>query len=260
MPGKTKIEWASDTWGPVTGCTKVSPGCANCYAETMAERWRGIKGHAYEYGFDLTLRPERLDQPLRWKKPRTIFVNSMSDLFHKDIPDEFLQAIWATMLSADWHRYLILTKRAHRMAHKVEQLGLELPPHIWLGTSVENQAMADSRIPALLSIGSAVPWISAEPLLAPVDVAPYILEIPGPGLAWVVSGGESGNGSRPMDMDWVRFLRDQCVAANVPYFFKQVGGRTSKSGGRTLDGRTWDEMPESPEPVEPAEVKQLALI
>ena len=248
MADKSAIEWTDASWNPVTGCTKVSPGCDNCYAERLSERFRGVEGHAYEAGFDLTLRPDRLDQPLRWKKPRQIFVNSMSDLFHRDIPDEYLQRIWAVMVEADHHIYQILTKRAHRMAHKIKELSLPLPYHIWLGVSVEDQSMADSRIPALLGIGSLVPWVSAEPLLAPIDLRGYmrraVLELGDHGLKWVVVGGESGPKARPMQAGWARTIRDQCLDANVPYFFKQWGGVTSKSGGRLLDGREWDQMPE----------------
>lgn len=239
MADKSAIEWTDASWNPVTGCTKVSPGCTNCYAETLSERFRGVEGHAYESGFDLTLRPERLDQPLRWKKPRRIFVNSMSDLFHRDIPDEYLKQIWAVMVEADHHVYQILSKRAHRMAYKIKELGLSLPYHIWLGVSVENQEMADSRIPALLEIGVPVRFLSVEPLLDSVDLKAHL-----GGLRWVVVGGESGPKARPMKAEWARTVRDQCLDANVAYFFKQVGGRTSKSGGRLLDGREWNQMPE----------------
>ena len=231
----TKIEWTETTWNPVTGCTQVSPGCDHCYALTIAESRRGSA--AFPVGFDVQLRPHKLADPLKWKTPARIFVNSMSDLFHRDIPDDYIARIWDTMMKADWHVYQILTKRAHRMAHKIQTLGLPTPPHIWLGVSTENQVMADSRIPALLSIGSARPWISAEPLLGPVDVTAYLND-----LCWVVDGGESGDGRRPADYDWFRSLRDQCQEAGTPYFHKQGNHRFSGKD-RDLDGRTWDEYP-----------------
>jgi len=231
----TKIEWTESTWNPVTGCTQVSPGCDHCYAFTIAEKYRGSA--AFPVGFDVQLRPHKLRDPVKWIKPARIFVNSMSDLFHRDIPDDYLMQIWQTMLDADWHVYQILTKRAHRMAHKIKILDLPTPSHIWLGVSTENQTMADSRIPALLSIESEVPWISAEPLLGPLNVAEYL-----PHLKWVVDGGESGKSRRAGEYDWFRELRDQCQEAGTPYFHKQ--GFAYQSGrDRNLDGRTWDEYP-----------------
>lgn len=260
----SKIEWTEASWNPVTGCTKVSPGCDHCYAETFAERWRGTKGHPYEHGFDLTLRPERLDQPLRWKRPRRIFVNSMSDLFHDDIPDEFIAKVFGVMAAAPQHVFQLLTKRHGRMrsllgseafreqvfiSNNYDQgdvLGDGWPlPNVWLGVSVENQQWADIRIPALLETPAAVRWLSCEPLLDRLDLKAHWLlpTFPGPRINWVVVGGESGLASRPMQVDWARSLRDQCHAANVPFFFKQWGGRTPKANGRELDGRTWDEYP-----------------
>ena len=245
--GKTKIRWSEMTWNPVTGCTKVSPGCDNCYAERLAEQRRGTR--AFPVGFDLQLRPHKVRDPIKWKEPQRVFVNSMSDLFHKDIPDQYLKDIWDTMLEADHHVYQILTKRAHRMGHKIKELSLALEPHIWLGTSVENQKLADSRIPALLEIGSAVPWISAEPLLGPVDLTQYL----GPaGLKWVVVGGESGPGRRPMDYDWARAIRDDCQLADVPLFYKQ-GNAYRSDGDKELDGVRHDHYPThwfQPEPVQ----------
>ena len=240
MAETTRIRWSQSTWNPVTGCTKVSPGCDHCYAERIAEQKRGTV--AFPNGFDIQLRPHKIRDPIKWRDPRRIFVNSMSDLFHRDIPDDYLRDIWDTMLEADQHVYQILTKRSHRMAHKVRELGLEVPPHIWLGVSAENQAMADSRIPPLLDTGLAFPWVSAEPLIDAVDLSQY-LGGPGPSLAWVVGGGESGAGRRPMDYDWARMLRDQCAAAGVPYFHKQ-GNHFRSDHDKVLDGKTHDEYPE----------------
>lgn len=235
MPTETRIRWAGSTWNPVSGCTKVSPGCNHCYAYTLAERMRGSL--AFPNGFDLTLKPHKIMEPCHWKKPRRIFVNSMSDLFHKDIPDDFLCAIWATMLQADWHTYQVLTKRPHRMAHKIKTLSLPLPPHIWLGTSVENQTFADNRLPALLSVPTHVRFVSAEPLLAPVTLRPWLS-----GLHWIICGGESGPGYRPMDHAWARALRDECVEAGVAFFFKQSAAPRTEMG-ITLDGVKWEEYP-----------------
>jgi protein gp37 len=323
MTDNSKIEWTQATWNPVTGCTKVSPGCDHCYAETFAERWRGTPGHHFENGFDLTLRPERVGQPLRWTRPRRIFVNSMSDLFHADVPDEFIAEVFAVMAAAHWHTFQLLTKRHGRMrsllgdpafrelvqgeSAELAKEGVDVRtnnpwetwplPNLWLGVSVEDQKRADLRVPALLATPAAVRWISAEPLLGPVDLRQvwnYCPEHDRPaqsdgwgfcvncqhmrGLDWVVVGGESGPGARPMNPEWVRDLRDQCTAVGVAYFFKQWGAwtptgkvglggtlpgeirigapvdehgfrvemrRTSKkAAGRELDGRTWDEYPE----------------
>lgn len=241
MSNQSTIEWTDATWNPVTGCTQVSPGCDHCYALAFAERFRGVPGHPYEQGFDLRLWPERLDLPLRWKKPRRIFVNSMSDLFHTDVPDEFVRRVFDTMVRADRHTYQVLTKRPQRLA----RLGLSLPwpPHIWIGVSVESNAYA-WRADYLRRVPAAVRFVSAEPLLGPVD------QLDLEGLHWVITGGESGFGHRWCDPDWVRSVRDRCVAAGVAYFHKQWGGRTSKAGGRILDGRTWDELPAQSKPQE----------
>jgi protein gp37 len=234
MAAGSAIEWTDATWNPVTGCTQVSPGCDHCYALTFAERFRGVPGHPYEQGFDLRLWPQRLDLPLLWKKPRRIFVNSMSDLFHKDVPDAFVRSIFDTMLQADWHTYQILTKRPQRLA----RLGQSLPwpSHIWIGVSVETNDYA-WRADYLRQVPAAVRFISAEPLLGPVD------QLSLDGLHWVITGGESGAGHRQCDPAWVRDVRDRCVGEGVAYFRKQWGGRTPKAGGRILDGRTWDEQP-----------------
>jgi protein gp37 len=241
MSNQSTIEWTDATWNPVTGCTQVSPGCDHCYALTFAERFRGVPGHPYEQGFDLRLWPERLELPLRWKKPRRIFVNSMSDLFHADVPEEFVRRVFDTMVRANQHTYQILTKRPQRLA----RLGQSLPwaPHIWIGVSVESNDYA-WRADYLRQVPAAVRFISAEPLLGPVD------ELNLDGLHWVITGGESGIGHRRCDPDWVRAVRDRCAAVGVAYFHKQWGGRTPKAGGRTLDGRTWDELPAQSKPQE----------
>ena len=235
MSKNSGIAWTTHTWNPVTGCTQVSPGCDNCYALAIAERFRG--GKAWPRGFDLTLRPHRLDEPLHWRKPAYVFVNSMSDLFHKDIPDDYLRQVWDVMMRADQHTYQVLTKRAHRMVHKIRTLSLPVPAHIWLGVSAEDQRMADSRISCLLDVPASVHWVSAEPLLGPVDLGEYL-----EGLDWVVVGGESGPGRRPMDYAWARSLRDQCRDAGVAFFYKQ-GNALRPGQDDELDGRIHQEMP-----------------
>jgi protein gp37 len=238
MAGTTAIEWTDATWNPVTGCTQVSPGCDHCYAMTFAERWRGIPGHHYEQGFDLRLWESRLTLPLRWKSPRRIFVNSMSDLFHADIPEAFIRDVFATMQKADWHIYQILTKRPQRLARMAGTL--PWPEHIWAGVSVESNEYA-WRADFLRHVPAAVRFISAEPLLGPVD------QLNLDGIHWVITGGESGAGFRPCSPTWVRGARDRCIESGVAYFHKQWGGRTPKAGGRLLDGRTWDEFPNAEE-------------
>jgi len=312
---KTGIEWTDATWNPVTGCTEVSPGCDRCYAKTFAERFRGTPGHYFEHGFDVQLRPHKLDQPLRWRRPRRVFVNSMSDLFHDQVPDDYIVDVFAVMAAnycwdRPTHTFQVLTKRHARMRSLLssEEFRREVAltaagmtddghadnvhdaiyfhywplPNVWLGVSTENQQWADIRIPALLDTPAAVRWISAEPLLGPIDFR----RVPGfnrIGLDlsnwWVIVGGESGPGARPMHPDWARSLRDQCVSAGVPFLFKQWGewapgdhrnpqldGQVSigyrpgcsdpyplgwvrrvgkKAAGRELDGRTWDQYPEA---------------
>lgn len=218
----------------MTGCTQVSAGCDHCYAKTFAERFRGVPGHAYEQGFDLKLWPERLGLPLTWRRPRRIFVNSMSDLFHTDVPDEFIRRVFDTMVLADHHIYQVLTKRPQRLARMAPTLSW--PDHIWAGVSVESNEVA-WRADFLRKVPAAVRFISAEPLIGPID------RLNLDGIHWVITGGESGYGHRPCQVEWVRAARDHCLAENVAYFHKQWGGRTSKIGGRELDGRTWDEMP-----------------
>lgn len=267
MADKTKIEWSDASWNFVTGCEVVTPGCDNCYAKTFAERWRGTPGHYFEQGFDVVLRPDKMNLPLRWKRPRKIFVNSMSDLFHKDVPDEYIARAFAVMALTPQHTFQALTKRHGRMRswlnndrmrlkvyNEAHALAHDLPgfpdasvpwplPNLWLGVSVEDQNRAEMRIPALLDTPAAVRWLSCEPLLGPVDIFRNTNLDRHPGLDWVVVGGESGPRCRPMDVRWARFLRDECTGAGIPFFFKQWGGRTPKANGRELDGRTWDEYP-----------------
>lgn len=234
MADNSRIEWTEATWNPVTGCHKVSPGCAHCYAETFAERWRGIEGHPYEQGFDLRLWPERLEVPLRWRRPRVIFVNSMSDLFHEQIPEDFIGDVFDVMRRADWHIFQILTKRHERLEELAPRL--EWPTNVWMGVSIENRRFVH-RADALRTVPSAVRFISAEPLLGPLEGLDLA------GIDWLISGGESGPRHRPVHAEWLRELRDRCQAEGVAYFFKQWGGRTSKVGGRELDGRLWNELP-----------------
>jgi protein gp37 len=238
MSDRSAIEWTQATWNPVTGCDKVSPGCAHCYAEMFAERWRGIPGHPYAQGFDLRLWPERLDVPLRWKRPRMIFVNSMSDLFHERIPDEFVAEIFETMVSAEQHTFQILTKRHERLLQLAPSL--PWPPNVWMGVTIENRRFVH-RADYLREIPAAVRFISAEPLLGPLERLD-LSEID-----WLIAGGESGPRHRPVREEWITELRDRCGAEGVAFFFKQWGGVRSKSGGRLLEGRTWDEMPRTRE-------------
>jgi protein gp37 len=239
MVAKTRIEWTDATWNPVTGCTKISAGCDRCYASRFAERFRGVPGHAYETGFDLTLRPDRIEQPLRWRTPKMIFVNSMSDLFHRDIPSDFRSRIFDVMEHADWHIYQVLTKRSSILRDWVNERYLArggTPEHIWLGVSVENR-QAVSRVRHLQHTMAKIRFLSMEPLID--DPGTFDLT----GIHWVIAGGESGPKARPMNIQWVRALRDRCVASGVPFFFKQWGGLRPKSGGRELDGREWNEYP-----------------
>lgn len=235
---KTTIEWTDATWNPVTGCTKISAGCDHCYAERFAERWRGVPGHPYENGFDLTLRPERLEQPLAWNKSRMIFVNSMSDLFHKNVPHEFIDKVFETMEAADWHIFQVLTKRSSLMRNYVNKRykNALAPKHIWLGASVEDGSKK-SRIKHMQNMNASVRFLSIEPLIGaigPVDLS---------GIHWIIVGGESGPGYRPMEVNWAKEVRDQCKKQKVPFFFKQWGGVRPKSGGRELDGKEWNGYP-----------------
>lgn len=234
MAQQSSIEWTQATWNPVTGCTKVSPGCKFCYAERMAHRLQAMGQERYRNGFQVTLQDDLVELPLRWKTPRVIFVNSMSDLFHRDIPLEFIQRCFATMRKAAQHTFQILTKRPERVAEICDKL--PWPENVWMGTSVENEDYV-SRITALAEVPAKVRFLSVEPLLGPISNLPLA------GIHWVIVGGESGPGARPMNIEWLREIRDQCVDVKVPFFFKQWGGVNKKRTGRILDGKTWNDMP-----------------
>ena len=246
MSDNSKIEWTDATWNPVTGCTKISPGCKNCYALTFAERFRGVPGHPYQQGFDLRIWVDRISLPLAWKAPRRIFVNSMSDLFHERVPDSFVDAVFETMRAASWHQFQVLTKRPERMKRYLDarpdhsRRMRTKSPHIWLGASVETQQYA-GRAAVVASLPSAVRFLSCEPLLGPLDLSTVL----GPRrVNWIIVGGESGHRARPMKFEWVLGIRDQCQRARVPFFFKQWGGTNKKRTGRVLEDRTWDELPQ----------------
>lgn len=239
MSEHSAIEWTEATWNPTTGCHKVSSGCLNCYAERFAERWRGVPGHPYEQGFDIKIWPERLVMPLSWKKPRLIFVNSMSDLFNDEIPEEFVHDVFSVMRKADWHQFQLLTKRPKRMLEIAGRIK-NWPPNVWAGVSVESQAWT-WRIELLKKVPARVRFLSCEPLLGPLKLSLDHLH-------WIIVGGESGVGARPMNIDWVRDIRDQSFEAKVPFFFKQWGGVHKKKYGRELDGRTWDDLPKPTKP------------
>jgi protein gp37 len=234
MSTTTGIEWTDATWNPVTGCSKVSPGCKHCYAERLALRLQAMGNARYARAFALTLHRDLVELPLRWRRPRRIFVNSMSDLFHEEIPAAFIRRVFETMQRAHWHQFQILTKRSARL--RTLAPGLTWAPNVWQGVSVENADYV-SRVTDLQAVPAAVRFLSVEPLLGPIPALP--LE----GISWVIVGGESGPKRRPVDPAWVRDIRDQCVEAGVAFFFKQWGGRTPKARGRELDGRTWDQMP-----------------
>jgi len=231
---QSAIEWTDATWNPVTGCTKISPGCKNCYAERLAARLQAMGNPRYRNGFDLTLHPDQLTLPLRWRKPRRIFLNSMSDLFHEDVPEEFIRRAFEIMAHARWHIFQILTKRSGRLAELAPRL--PWPSNVWQGVSVENARYA-SRVADLVKVPAAVRFLSVEPLLGPIS------QLPLDGIDWVIVGGESGPGHRLIKPEWVRDIRDQCAGAKVAFFFKQWGGPRPTSGGRLLDGRVWSEMP-----------------
>ena len=256
MSQTSHIEWTDSTWNPVTGCTKISPGCKHCYAETFAERFRGVLDHPYEQGFDLKLWPERLEMPLRWREPKMIFVNSMSDLFHEKVPDEYIKRVFDVMVKADHHIFQLLTKRSERMMEWTRENFRfvnrklnghpMLPGHIWLGVSVENQKYS-TRIKHLQQVPARVRFLSIEPLLGPVQLCASMLR----GIHWVIVGGESGHKARPMDPGWAINIQRECKRNGVPFFFKQWGAHNAqgervgkKAAGRILKGRTWNEMPE----------------
>ncbi len=239
MAEQSSIEWTDATWNPVRGCTKISPGCKHCYAETFAERFRGVKGHPYEQGFDLRLVPKKLNVPLYWKQPKMIFVNSMSDLFHPNVPDDYIVSVAAIMMEAHWHTYQVLTKRSERLR---DLLNSKLrfaaaAPHIWWGVSVEDRKYGLPRIEHLRSASAKVRFLSIEPLLENLG------DLNLAGIHWMIVGGESGPGARPMSADWVRPLREQARNQGVRFFFKQWGGVKKSKTGRTLDGKTYDEFP-----------------
>ncbi len=240
MSRDSAIEWTDATWNPVRGCTKISPGCKHCYAETFAERFRGVKGHPYEQGFDLRLIPEKLAEPLRCRKPRMIFVNSMSDLFHSEVPESYIVAVARVMSAANWHTYQVLTKRSDRLRKLLDStLGFAArQSHIWWGVSVEDKKYGLPRIDDLRKAPASVRFLSVEPLLE--NVGRLTLD----GISWVIVGGESGPGARPMKKEWVTSVRDQCRQNRVPFFFKQWGGTRKKVTGRNLEGRTYDEFPQ----------------
>ena len=234
MSDRSSIEWTEATWNPVTGCTRVSAGCLHCYAETFAERWRGIPDHPYEQGFDLRLWPDRLAQPLKWRRPRMIFVNSMSDLFHEGIPDDYLVEVFNVMESASWHTFQVLTKRHERLSALAPRL--PWPSNVWMGVTVEDDRFVH-RLDCLRTVPVGTRFVSAEPLLGPLP------DLDLTGIHWLIAGGESGPRHRPVKEEWICDLRDQCITAGVAFFFKQWGGVRPKSGGRELAGRTWDEIP-----------------
>ena len=236
MADNTAIEWTDATWNPVRGCTKISPGCKFCYAETFARRFEGVPGHPYEAGFALRVVPEKLEEPLRWRRPRRVFVNSMSDLFHQRVPREYIQQVFDVMARSERHTFQLLTKRVDRVARLADSL--PWPRNVWMGVSVETDRYA-ARAAALASIPAAVRFVSAEPLLGPITSLPL------DGIHWVIVGGESGRHARPMDIEWARALRDQCHRRGVAFFLKQLGGRASKRGGDAalLDGQRYLEYP-----------------
>jgi protein gp37 len=250
MAQNSAIEWTETTWNPLTGCTKISPGCKHCYAERMSLRLQAMGQANYTNGFDLTLHEHMLEVPLRWRKPRLVFVNSMSDLFHKDAPEKFILRVFDVMRRASWHAFQVLTKRSDRLAKLSSRI--DWPDNVWMGVSIE-RADYLFRIDHLRQTGAKVRFLSLEPLLGP---------LPGmnlEGVDWVIVGGESGPGARPIQEKWVKDIRDQCLAAEVPFFFKQWGGVFKRRHGRTLEGRTWDQMPQVEDPRHPLRVA-LAVV
>ena len=255
MSATSKIEWTDATWNPVRGCSKISPGCKHCYAELFAERFRGVPGHPYEQGFDLRLVPEKLTEPFRWPQSRMVFVNSMSDLFQEDVPDDYILGVATVMQRANWHTYQVLTKRSERLAELLQgklAFAAQLP-HIWWGVSVEDRRYGIPRIKHLQSAPARCRFLSIEPLLEDIG------HIPLGGIDWAIVGGESGPGARTMERAWVESLYEQCRTALVPFFFKQWGGRQKSKTGRVLHGRTYDEMPPLVNQVAPRRVERHDL-
>jgi len=234
MSQNSKIEWTNTTWNPVTGCTKISSGCSNCYAKRMSERLKAMGQPNYKNGFKVTLQPHMLNRPLEWKKPRMIFANSMSDLFHKDIPLDYIQKVFSVMCEAEQHIFQVLTKRSHRLKKLVRYL--PCPENVWMGVTVENEDYI-YRIENLCRTDARIKFISFEPLLS--SIPNFDIDE----INWIIVGGESGPGARPMEKEWVIDIRDRCIQADVPFFFKQWGGTNKKKAGRILNGRTWDQMP-----------------
>jgi protein gp37 len=247
LASNSSIEWTESTWNPLTGCTKISPGCKHCYAERMSKRLQAMGQRNYINGFQLTLHETALELPLRWRKPQTIFVNSMSDLFHKDVPADYILRVFQVMNDAHWHRFQVLTKRADRLEEIQSQI--IWTPNIWMGVSVENRKYS-FRIDHLRNTGAMIKFLSLEPLLGPLD------NLNLQGINWAIVGGESGPGARPMKEEWVIDIRDQCHVAGVHFFFKQWGGVNKKKAGRLLEGRTWDDIP--PDPPRPRTLLELA--
>lgn len=257
MAQTSTIEWTDGTWNPVRGCTKVSPGCKHCYAETFSERFRGVPGHPFEQGFDLRFVPTKLPEPLRWRSSKLIFVNSMSDLFHEDIPDDYIAEVARVMQAADWHVFQVLTKRADRLASLLagRLAWAARLPHVWWGVSVEDRKHGVPRMSDLRRTGARVRFLSVEPLLE--DIGRIDLRQ----IDWVIVGGESGAGARPMKKEWVTSIREQCASSRVPFFFKQWGGFLKARNGRELEGRTFDEMPpinRAEPPADPVRLTRLA--
>lgn len=256
MASKSKIEWTNATWNPVRGCSKVSPGCRHCYAETFAERFRGVMGHPFEFGFDLRLVREKLWDPARWSQPRMIFVNSMSDLFHDDVPDDFIDEVCWVMLTVNWHTYQVLTKRSKRLQQLLNKKlrTAAQAQHIWWGVSVENRKHGLPRIEDLRGTPARVRFLSVEPLIE--DLGRINLE----GIKWVIVGGESGPGARPLHPEWVKSIRAQCAAENVAFFFKQWGGVRKHETGRELDGQIYSQFPKRTQRRAPTAEERRALL
>lgn len=255
MSDRSKIEWTDATWNPVRGCSKISPGCTNCYAETFAERFRGVPGHPFEQGFDLRLVPDKLTDPLRWRTSRMIFVNSMSDLFHEQVPDDYIVNVARVMRLANWHTYQVLTKRSERMRDLLEGKlrFVSDQANIWWGVSIENRKHGLPRLEHLREAPARVRFLSIEPLIE--DLGTFSLK----GINWVIVGGESGPGARPMAKSWVLLIRNQCKSAQVPFFFKQWGGVRKATTGRTLDGKTYSEFPARNPATVPSAAELLAM-
>jgi protein gp37 len=256
MSATSEIEWTDATWNPVRGCTKVSPGCAHCYAEVFAERFRGVPGHPYEQGFDLRLVPEKLLEPIRWQQSRMIFVNSMSDLFQEEVPDEYIEAAALIMQRANWHTYQVLTKRSGRLRDllRTKLRSAAKAPHIWWGVSVENRRVGVPRVSDLQQSGARIRFLSIEPLLEDLG----LLDLTG--INWVIVGGESGPGARPLKREWIVSIQRQCRREGVPFFFKQWGGVRKSENGRSLFGRTYDEFPPVIRSAQPDRRQQAELL